>query len=144
MTFSFTYDDISKITGVLGSAPKVTDDENLFRLVNPDSRQSLTLSLHNFVSLGENAIGALVVVQTQHGYFEMHGCSGFMIFEPDEIIFVSAHDEFVSCMVVGKQCTCSLFSNVRREILSADFSELDPRVLMSAMQLSLTEAIFEV
>jgi hypothetical protein len=145
MPFTFSTDDVRQIGQTLGHEPQVVAefDEFLFNLSNTSTRQSLALTLANNVPLGgESGVpftGTLVVAQTQHGYFELHNCTAFMVFEPDEIIFLSADDVAVSGMLVGKQCTCSMFVNVRRENLSANFAELDPRLLMSAMQLSVAE-----
>lgn len=141
MAFLFTDEDIRRIAETLGGEPQTTGDETSIWLTNPVSRQSLTVNLHNNVQLGKERTGALVVAQTQHGYFELHDCTGFMVFEPDEVIFIGSEGEYISSIVVGGQCTCSMFVNIRREILSTDFTRLDPRVLMSAMQLSLTEDI---
>ena len=141
MAFSFSSDDIRRITETLGGEPQTSGEETSVRITNPASRQSLSVSIHNDVELGRDHRGALVVAQTQHGYFELHDCAGFMIFEPDEVIFISTNGEHISSIVVGRQCTCSMFVNIRREILTTDFTRLDPRVLMSAMQLSLTEEI---
>lgn len=141
MAFLFTDEDIRRIAETLGGEPQTTGDETSIWLTNPVSRQSLTVNLHNNVQLGKERMGALVVAQTQHGYFELHDCTGFMVFEPDEVIFIGSEGEYISSIVVGGQCTCSMFVNIRREILSTDFTRLDPRVLMSAMQLSLTEDI---
>lgn len=141
MAFLFTDEDIKRIAETLGGEPQTTGDETSIWLTNPVSRQSLTVNLHNNVQLGKERTGALVVAQTQHGYFELHDCTGFMVFEPDEVIFIGSEGEYISSIVVGGQCTCSMFVNIRREILSTDFTRLDPRVLMSAMQLSLTEDI---
>jgi len=82
-------------------------------------------------------------VQTHHGYYELHDISGYLVFEPDEIIFVQAEKNTVSSIIIGKLCTCSMYSNIRREILKADFSTLDNAVLLSAMQLSLAESILQ-
>jgi hypothetical protein len=65
-----------------------------------------------------------------------------MIFEPEEVIFINQKDDLLSSLIIGKNCTCSLFSNINRHILNADFNTLDPSVLLAAMQLSLTESIF--
>jgi hypothetical protein len=139
--FAFSDEDIRRIARIVDVEPQRREDdgEYLFMLFNPQSRQSLSLNLSNNVALGDDAVGALVIAQTQHGYFELHDCTAFLIFEPDELIFVSAGATHVSGLVVGKQCTCSMFTNVRRSNLSADFAEIDPRLLMSAMQLSVTE-----
>ncbi len=150
MAFTFSSDDIAGIVQMLGSAPQhhTSDghDEYFFNLSNEQTRQSLTLTLANNVELGGEGSEreALVIAQTQHGYFELHGCTAFMVFEPDEIIFIRADGERISGMVVGKQCTCSMFVDVCRENLSANYAELDPRLLMSAMQLSVTEVMLSM
>ncbi len=141
MSFDFTQSDADSIAAVLGGAAQVVEGSYMFRLSHEESKQSLNLTLHSDVDLGGDARGALVVAQTQHGYFELHNCSTYMLFEPDEVIFLGVRSGHVSCLVVGARCTCSMFVNIRREILTSDFGKLDPRVLMSAMQLSLTEAV---
>lgn len=145
MSFTFSASDIQTIERILGTPPTSTDSDTMFRLSNEKTRQSLTLTVSNEVALGNDRIGALVVVQTQHGYFELHGCSGFVPFDPDELIFIgtehTSNGTRLTGMVIGKECTCSMFVNVSKENLTADFTELDPRILMSAMQLSLTEEL---
>ena len=139
--FTFSTEDIRQMSDILGATPHETDGEYLFMLSNEPTRQSLTLNVSNNVDIGDGRLGALAIAQTQHGYFELHSCTGFMVFEPDELIFVSEQNDLISGLVIGKQCTCSMFTNVRRSNLSADFTELDPRLLMSAMQLSVAEAL---
>ncbi len=139
--FSFSAEDIHNMSAILGATPHETDGEYLFTLANQQTRQSLTLNVSNNVDMGDGTHAALVIAQTQHGYFELHSCTGFMVFEPDELIFISENNDLISGLVVGKQCTCSMFTNVRRSNLSADFTELDPRLLMSSMQLSVAEAV---
>ena len=141
MKFSFTQADIKHISQIFGSSATESDGHWMWHIQNISTRQQQTVSLVNKVKFGKHKKGSLVVVQTKHGYFELHDCTGFIIFEPDEVIFVSATTEKLSCLVVGRECTCSMFSPIRREILTSDFSELDPTILMSAMQLSLTESI---
>jgi hypothetical protein len=99
------------------------------------------LTIYNNVELGKNKKGTLLSVQTHHGYYELHDCQSFLVFEPDEVIFINANDTFVSSLIIGGRCTCSMYTNISRDILNSDFSKLDPAVLLSAMQLSLTESI---
>ncbi|MCC6845403.1 MAG: hypothetical protein IT283_03700 [Bacteroidetes bacterium] len=139
--FTFTASDIEKISSVLGNASGNDGNAWTWKLSNPQTRQAQVVSLHNNISFGPNGTGSLVVVQTIHGYFELHSCSGYVLFEPDEVIFVSAMGDFLSGMVVGRQCVCSMFAPIRRKTLSMDLTELDPAILMSAMQLSLAEAV---
>jgi hypothetical protein len=141
MEYIFTQDDIKQISGILGEPAQSYKNNWVWMLSNSATKESIVVSLYNNIQLGKNSSGSMLSVQTLHGYFEIHDCSGYLIFEPDEVIFVQASDLHVSCMIIGKQCTCSMYSNIKREILNADFTTLDPAVLLSAMQLSLTEGI---
>ncbi|TAL68895.1 MAG: hypothetical protein EPN82_09530 [Bacteroidetes bacterium] len=141
MSYFFTKDDINTISGVLGGELREYDNSCSWKIENKETSQTLVLSIHNNIQLNKAITGSLISVQTQHGYFEMHGCMAYMVFEPDEVIFVFYNDETLSSLIVGKQCSCSMFGNISRDILNADFSELDAAVLMAAMQLSLTETI---
>jgi hypothetical protein len=148
-SFSFSRDEMRTIAATLGVEPTVQHGDYLFTLSNAQTRQALILNISSDMNLGEtlsgeNPHGSLIIAQTQHGYFELHNCTAFMVFEPDELIFLSATGDAVSGLVVGKECTCSMFTNVRRSNLSANFAELDPRLLMSAMQLSVAEALLVV
>ncbi len=139
MGFSFTDNDIKAISEILGAEADKLDDSFSWKLKNEETGQSLVLSLYNGVDLGRNINGPLISIQTKQGYYELHDCMSYVIFEPDEVIFINANDDLVSCLIVGRGSTCSLYSNISRDILSADFASLDPAVLLSAMQLSLTE-----
>ncbi len=141
MEFRFKKEDIELVSKVFGGQLQEHENSWTWQLNNAEAMQSLFISVYNDIQLGKEVKGAMVSVQTLHGYFELHNCIGYVIFEPDEVIFVQSAGETVSCMIVGRQCTCSMFTNIRKEILKSDFNTLDPAVLLSAMQLSLTESI---
>jgi len=83
----------------------------------------------------------VISVQTHQGYIELHSVTGFVLIEPDEVMFIAKQADKFSGLVVGKTCTCSQFANVSTALLRADFTTLDPSLLMAAMQLSIAEAI---
>ena len=141
MSYKFTQEDISNISKIFGEINQPTENNWIWQIKNIETQQQLVVSLYNEVQLGEDTKGSLLSVQTLHGYFEIHNCIGYLVFEPDEVIFINSNDDVVSCMIVGRQGTCSMYSNIRRELLHADFTTLDPAVLLSAMQLSLTEGL---
>jgi hypothetical protein len=143
MAFSFTQTDIDSISKILGVEAVDYQGAWSWNLNDAITQQKLAFTIHNNVHLGKEKLGSLISVQTLHGYFEIHDCCNYLIFEPDEVIFVQANKESVSCMIVGKGCTCSMYSNIDRNILHSDFSDLDAPVLLSAMQLSLTEAVLD-
>jgi hypothetical protein len=141
MSFAFTSGDIEQISALLGSQPTVQEGAWLWQMVNPQNRQAQTVTIYNNVRLGGGQTGSIIAVQTKHGYFELHNCTHFVLFEPDEVIFLSAGPQVISSMVIGRNCTCSMFAPIQRELLHSDFTALDPAVLMSAMQLSIAEAV---
>lgn len=141
MSYSFTKNDIENISAMLGTAFDEFDRGWSWKLNNPSTKQSLVFTIYNDAQISDEKPGSLISVQTQHGYFELHDCSSFLLFEPDEIIFVNSNESKVTCLVIGKECNCSMFSNISKDILASDFSEIDSPVLLAAMQLSLTESI---
>jgi hypothetical protein len=143
MGYLFTEEDIKVISDTIGIKPKQFEDSWTWNIKDPGETKPLIFTLYNHIDLGAGKIGSLLSVQTRHGYYELHNCTSFMPFEPDEIIFMQSGIEYLTCLIIGKQSTCSLFSNIKRELLKSDFSELHPAVLMSAMQLSITESILE-
>lgn len=135
----FKKEDIEIINKVLGTDAEVYGNAYSWKLINSENTKPMVITLYKSAEIGIGRQGSLISVQTRHGYYELHDIATYLVFEPDEIIFVHANDEYISSLIVGKQCTCSLYSNIRREILNADFAELDSAVLLSAMQLSITE-----
>lgn len=84
---------------------------------------------------------AVLSAQTIHGYFELHNVLRYVPIEPGEVIFVAEEGDRISGLVVGREGNCSLFANVLRSTLSADFATLEPTLLLAAMQLGLAENI---
>lgn len=143
MGYLISTEDAAIISGFLGSAELPQDRGWLWKLHNETTNQAIILNIYNTVDLPDGTSGNLISVQTQHGYFELHNFTHYLTFEPDEVFFIFATDEKLSCLIVGKECTCSMYSNINREILSSDFTDLDPAVLLSAMQLSITDSILQ-
>lgn len=141
MSYEFRKEEIEKINNILGITAQAYDSSWSWNLHNKETHQSVVFTIYNKVNIGLDKQGALVSVQTQHGYFELHDCNGFMVFEPDEIIFVHSTPDTVSCLTIGKQATCSLYSNIQRNILKTDPTTLDAPILLSAMQLSIAEEV---
>ena len=141
MMIPFSAQDIDAIAGLLDIVPIRHDSAWMWQMSNPQTGQAQTIIIHEAVDFGSNEIGCLVAVQTSHGYFELHGCTHYMLFQPDEVIFLRIEEHVVSSMVIGKHCTCSMFAPIKRELLRMDPESLDPAVLMSAMQMSIAESI---
>jgi hypothetical protein len=141
MGYNFTSLDLTEISKTLNAEFKEFSNGWTININNPKMKQALVLTIYNNVELGSDEIGSLISVQTQHGYFELHNCTNFLVFEPDEVIFILKNSDKVSSLILSKDGACSMYANIEQAIINADFSELDPAVLLAAMQLSLTETI---
>lgn len=132
----FTRNSVQEIAALLGAAVEASGDESILRIAGGTSSPAIVLSV-SFLDDGRGVLSA----QTSYGYFELHDVKRFVPVEPDEVIFVAETGERISGLVVGSQGNCSLFANVDRSILSADPRDLDPSLLLAAMQLGLTEVV---
>jgi hypothetical protein len=57
------------------------------------------------------------------------------------VTFIGEHDGKVSGLIIEKEGGCSLYANVDRALLSGDFTQLGPEVMLSGIALSLTESV---
>lgn len=139
MSFSFTGKDIERIAEIIGSTPQIADNSYTWKVINKGNGQSLVFTVYNSIPIDDNNSCSMITAQTQQGYFELHCCTGYMIFEPGEVIFIQADDKSVTSLIIGRESTCSMYANIDRKILISDFTMLDPALLPAAMQLSLIE-----
>ncbi|MBX3044341.1 MAG: hypothetical protein KIT33_14345 [Candidatus Kapabacteria bacterium] len=142
MKFKINSDIIKKIDDTLGAEHQTFEGAVTWTLKSPDNFKPLVFTIYQDVHLGDIE-GAMVSVQTRHGYYELHDISAMMFFEPDEVIFIQNDTDKLSCLIIGSECTCSLYSNISKELLRQDFAELHPAVILSAMQLSITESVLD-
>lgn len=143
MSYRFTEMDYAAISAILGVQGTPDGSGCVWQMMNQDTRQAQIITLLHDIDYPDGSQGSAVIVQTKHGYFELHECSGYITFEPDEVIFITERGEYISGMVLGKQCTCSMFSPIQKAALHANFGELHPSLIMSAMQLSLAEQVLD-
>jgi hypothetical protein len=131
---------IDEITRMLGVEPERKNDGVwLWKIVDTDTKQMVFLTLFLGVQSANGEKSNIVSIQNTNGYFELHDFKLLVPIEPNEIAFVSYDASKVSCMVVSKNCACSLYSNIDRSILNTNIAELDNALLLSAMQLALIE-----
>jgi hypothetical protein len=140
----FEENDIKNISDLLDSEPQKHESGYTWTVRNEELKDKLIFTLYtNLVNLDgqrdENA--NLISILTQMGTVELHNCTSYMLFEPDEVIFISTTKDKISSLILGKKGTISLYSNIDKKLIGADFADLDTAYLMSAMQLALTEAI---
>ena len=141
MAFGFKESDFRKVGKVLGVSAKHKGNNVRFELGKKDSQRSLTLEIYSNIAIGKHR-GNLISVYTPSAYLQLHFCSGFVVSEMlKEVTFISEQEGKLSGLIVEREGGCSLYSNVDREILSGDFTQLGPEVMLSGIALSLTETL---
>lgn len=141
---NITPKDIDKIVKAL-EPEEVHKEKNHYwlKLSNPEEQRALILEVYPDIPLGPEK-GTLVVVYTNTSHLQLHACSGYVISDDlGEVTFVGEFGGKISGLVIEKGAACSLYANVKRELLSGDFTKLGVEVMLSSIALSLTEGILE-
>jgi hypothetical protein len=146
MPFVFSRDDLKRISSVLG-VPEVHEGELVrFGLEDKQSGRRLALEISRDISLppelGESPV-TLVSVYATNAFLQLHGCTGYIASsELGEVIFFARQRGSTNGLVVERGAGCSLYASVDDRLLSADFTQLPPEVMMSSVALSMTETLF--
>ena len=141
MSFVFTSSDFKKIGKTLGVSPKHKGNNVRFELGAHGDPRKLTLEVYPGIPIGKKK-GNLVSVYTRNSHLQLHFCSGFVVSPMlREVTFVGESDGKLAGLIVEREGGCSLYANVERDILSGDFTNLGPEVMLSGIALSLSESI---
>jgi hypothetical protein len=143
MEFSFKASDIKKLERVFGVTARSMGSNYRFEIAPQDPVRKLALELYPGIPIGKRR-GSLVSVYTPAAHLQLHFCSGYVVSEVlGEVTFVGEHDGKVSGLIIEKEGGCSLFANVDRALVSGDFTQLGPEVMLSGIALSLTDTILK-
>jgi len=123
--------------------------ESLFDRKFEDQGESFSLKIkniknRNYISLEiffeENNTG-LISVYTDNAHLQLQSCDGFILSNMlEEVIFISESNDKISGLIISKQGDCSLYSNVKKELLNKDFMELSSEKLLASVALSVVES----
>lgn len=137
--FKFTEKDIKIISTVLGVEPIKRVDNYRFVLENKKDNRRLSLEIYPDVPIGSEQ-GNLIAIYTMNSHIQLHFCTGYVPSESlGEVIFIGEHQNRVSGIIVEKEAGCSFYANVEKNILSGDFTQLAPEVMLSGIALSVAE-----
>jgi len=143
MEFGFKPSDIKKLERVFGVAARAMGPNYRFEIAPQDPVRKLALELYPTIPIGKRR-GSLVSVYTPTAHLQLHFCSGFVVSDVlGEVTFVGEHNGKLSGLIVEREGGCSLFANVDRALVSGDFTQLGPEVMLSGIALSLTDTILE-
>lgn len=146
MPFTFTDADFERIEKVLGVKAKKDSSMARFELADEETGRRVTLEIHRKVTspgLTEGDHTNLVSVYAPASFLQLQGCTGFIGSEDlGEVLFVARSGDTANGLVVERQAGCSLYANVDTKLLSTDFTQLPPELIMSSVALSVTEELF--
>jgi hypothetical protein len=148
MAFSFTDDDFDRIARVLGVQVKRDRALVRYELRDESSGRRVSLEITPNIDLPDPVIedqpANLVSVYAASSFLQLQGCTGFIASqELGEVIFFARRGGLTSGLVVEREAGSSLYANVDSRLLSADFTQLPPELIMSSVALSMTETLFD-
>jgi hypothetical protein len=139
MSFYFQSSDFDKIGKILDVTACKESNMVRFEIKKQDKARHILLEVYTDIQIGKTK-GNLISVYTTNTHLQLHFCSGYVFSDIlGEITFFSESNNKVSGLIIEKEGGCSFFSNVDKETLSGDFSQLAPEVMMSSIALSLME-----
>ena len=137
--FHFSANDIKTISKVLGVEPIKRVDNYRFVIENAQENRKLSLEIYPDIQIA-NETGNLISVYTMNSHIQLHFCTGFVPRESlGEVIFIGENQGHVSGLIVERGAGCSIYANLDRSILSGDFTQMAPEVMMSGIALSVAE-----
>lgn len=148
MPFTFSGDDFDRIAKVLGVPAKRETSVVRYELHDGSSGRRISLEITPNLALPEGVRedqpGNLVSVYAASSFLQLQGCTGFIASqELGEVIFFARRSDTTNGLVVERGAGCSLYANVDSRLLSADFTQLPPELIMSSVALSMTETLFD-
>ncbi len=133
----FTKKDAEKVGEVLKVSPKSHKNFYLFKV------GKTSLEIFPKMKIGKRS-GTLVSVYTPYSHLQLHFCTGYIASDLlGEVTFISEHDGRISGLIVEANGACSFYANLDKEILSSDFTKLEPQVMIPGIALSLGELLIE-
>ncbi|MBU1298489.1 MAG: hypothetical protein KKF20_07195 [Bacteroidetes bacterium] len=139
--YTFEKSGFQKLAKILNAKPVKMDNNYRFEIINKQENRKLALEIYCDIMIG-NKKGNLISIYTHNAHLQLHFCSGFVASDLlEEVTFIGETNGKLSGLIVERSAGCSLYANVDKKILSGDFTNLGPEVMLSGIALSLTESI---
>ena len=137
--------DFAHIAAALGVEAEREGAVVRYRLSHAPSGRRLAIEISPDVALPrDDGAMALVSAYGVGAFLQLQNVTGVVASrELGEVIFFAREEGRVAGLVVEREAGCSLYANVSEKLLSADFTQLPPEVMISAVALSMSEPLFE-
>lgn len=141
MIHQFSAENIEEIGVVLNAQAKKTGNVHRLELKDESGTRKLALEIHIGLLVSGELMN-MVSVYATNTFLQLHNCTGFVASELlNQVTFFGKLNGLVSGLIIEREAGCSLYSNVNEHLLTGDFTQLPPEVMMSSVALSLTENI---
>jgi len=139
----FTKADIDHIAKILDAQVKEMGSNYRLSIANVENERKISLEIYPDMQIGKER-GSLILVYTSSAFLQLQFCTGYVVSKMlGEVTFVARHQGHISGLIVEKGAGCSLYANVDESVLSGDFTQLGPEVMLSSIALSLSEQLLE-
>lgn len=134
---------ITKIAKLLQCEWKFRGNNYRLTLEDTANDRKLALEIYPDIQIGDRT-GNLISVYTANTHLQLHFCTGFVMSEMlGEITFYAEHNGKLTGLIVEREVGCSMYANVDSAVLSGDFTNLGPEVMLGGIALSLTEQVLD-
>jgi len=137
----FSETEIIKIADLLQCDWKFRGNNYRLTLEDDVNNRKIALEIYPDIQIG-NKKGNLISAYTANTHLQLHFCTGFVMSEMlGEVTFYSEEAGRVTGLIVEREIGCSIYANVDSSVLSGDFTNLGPEVMLGGIALSLTEHV---
>lgn len=138
MIHDFSIDNIDTVAEVLGARLKRVG--NMVRLeIEGTNSVKVAAEFHFGLPIrGKNM--NIVSVYSHNSFFQLHNCNGFIASDLlNQVTFFGRSNDTISGLIIDREASCSVYSNVSEELLKGDFTELPTEVMICSVALSLAD-----
>ena len=134
---------------------KILNEENLkelenligFRFIKNENTYSARIQSPNLKSniafdiFLDSEQDNLISLYSENSHLQLQSCRYFVISRMlEEVIFYTESGTKISGLIISAKGDCSLYANVDKSVLAADFMNLNSEKLLSAVALSVIES----
>jgi hypothetical protein len=139
----FTEAAITKIAKLLQGEWKFRGNNYRLTLEDTANDRKLALEIYPDIKIGDKT-GNLISVYTANTHLQLHFCTGYVVSEMlGEVTFYAEDNGKITGLIVEREVGCSMYANVDGAVLSGDFTNLGPEVMLGGIALSLTEHVLD-
>jgi len=142
MVIKFEKHHFQEIAETLGAELELGESSAKFLISNNEEKRQVILEIYSSVEYVDDT-GNMLIIHTGTSHMQMHNCLGYVASEMlNEVAFISESAGNLSGVIVEKGAGITIYTNVNKNLLTADFTTLSPEVLMAGISLSLADHLF--